>query len=148
MDQQFNFWQKWLLYANVMTLCVGLIVAFWGNGIIMDLHNSYTKDVYFNGQEFPPNVLLMKNWLWGIIGGTIVGFHTLMIFIIIYPFKNRERWSYVAMWTALMSWFIIDSSISWYFGAIHNVVIINLVALVLIGIPLVMTSKYFKPTTS
>lgn len=148
MDKQFNFWQKWLLGANVMTLCVGLLVAFWGNSIFMELHNSYTKDVYFNGQEFPPNVLLLKNWLWGIIGGTIVGFHTLMIFIIVYPFKNRERWSYIAMWTALISWFVIDSSISWYYGAIHNVVIINLVALVLIGIPLIMTGKYFKTTTT
>ena len=44
--RQFLFWQRWLTYANVLTVGVGL--------------------------------LPFKNWLFGIIGGTIVGFHLLI----------------------------------------------------------------------
>ncbi len=143
MDTSFNFWQKWLTYANVMTLFVGVLVAFFGNSIFFEMHNGYTKELLYQGKDFPPESMILKNWLFGIIGGTIVGFHTLMIFISENAFKNKEKWAYHALWLGLLSWFIIDSSVSYFYGAIHNIVLINLAALLLIGLPLVMTRKYF-----
>ena len=142
-DKKFIFWQKWLTYANVMTIIVGLLVAFAGNSIAFELHNEHAKEVFFDSSDFSPEVLNLKNWLFGIIGGTIVGFHVLMIMISEYAFKKKEVWAYKALWYGLLSWFIIDSSISLYYGAIHNVVMINLGALVLIGIPLIMTRGSF-----
>lgn len=141
---KFRFWQKWLTYANIMTIGVGLLCAFAGNSIFFDAHNTQTKEVLFAGEDFSPEVLTMKNWLFGIIGGTIVGFHTLMVFISENAFKKKERWSYYAMWLGMISWFFIDSGLSYYYGAVHNVLLINLPAMVLIGLPLVMTWKAFK----
>ena len=43
----------------------------------------------------------------------------------------------------LLSWFVIDSGVSIYYSAIYNVVLINLVALMLIGLPLLMTRNEF-----
>ena len=143
-DNKFIFWQKWLTYANVMTICVGLLAAFAGNSIVFELHNEYTKEVFFDSAEFSPDVLKLKNWLFGIIGGTIVGFHILMIMISENAFKKKEPWAYKALWLGMITWFCIDSGISIFYGAIHNVILINLVALVLIGIPLVMTRSEFK----
>lgn len=142
-DKKFLFWQKWLTYANILTIGVGLLVAFAGNSFLFEIHNGYTQNVFFESNEFHPEVLNLKNWLFGIIGGTIVGFHILMVMISENAFQNKERWAYHTMWYAMLSWFIIDSGISWYYGAVHNIVIINLVALILIGIPLVMTRKAF-----
>jgi len=147
-DKTFNFWQKWLTYANIMAIGVGLLAAFAGNSIFFDVHNAYTKEVFFDSAEFSPDVLKLKNWLFGIIGGTIVGYHILMIMISENSFKKKEPWAYKALWFGLLSWFFIDSGISIYYGAIHNVVIINLVALVLIGIPLVVVRKEFKKTAT
>lgn len=143
-DKKFIFWQKWLTYANLMAIGVGTLVAFAGNSIFFELHNDYTKEVFFNSSEFNPDVLKLKNWLFGIIGGTIVGFHILMIMISENSFKKKESWAYKALWLGLLSWFCLDSGISIYYGAIHNVMIINLVALVLIGIPLIMTRNEFS----
>ncbi len=143
-ENKFIFWQKWLTYANVMTIGVGILVAFAGNSFMFELHNSFTKEVFLHSNEFDPNVLKLKNWLFGIIGATIVGYHVLMIMISENAFKKKEPWAYKAMWLGLLSWFCIDSGISIYYGAIHNVVLINVVALVLIGLPLVMTRKEFK----
>ncbi len=142
-DQKFMFWQKWLTWANVLTLFVGILVAFAGNSFFFDLHNSYTKEIYFEGNNIEGSMLEFKNWLFGIIGGTIVGFHLLAIMISEHAFKKKEKWAYTAMWLGLLSWFIIDSSVSIYCRAIHNVVIINILALLLIGLPLVMTRKAF-----
>lgn len=141
-DTRFYFWQKWLTYANVFTVIVGLLIAFAGNSLVFEIHNNYTWDIFFGG-EFSPEVLQFKNWLFGVIGGTIVGFHVLMIMISENSFKRKEKWAYQAMWYGLLSWFVIDSSVSIYYQAIYNVVLINLFALVLIGIPLVATRKEF-----
>lgn len=143
-DKKFNFWQKWLTYANLMSVGVGILAAFAGNSFFFELHNDYTREVYFNSNDFNPDVLRMKNWLFGIIGGTIVGYHILMIMISENSFKKKELWAYRALWFGLISWFCIDSGISIYYGAVHNVILINIFALVLIGLPLVMTRNEFK----
>lgn len=142
--KNFNFWQKWLTYANVMTIVVGLLVAFAGNSIFFDTHNDHSAAVFFKSDAFQPEVLQFKNWLFGIIGGTIVGFHVLMVFISENSFKRKEKWAYWAMWAGLLTWFGIDSGISFYYGAVHNIILINLVALLLIGLPLFMTRNEFR----
>lgn len=138
---RFEFWRKWLIAANVMTLIVGLLTAFAGNSIFFATHNAGTRELFFAGQSLPPEVMALKNWLFGIIGGTIVGFHLLMIFICIHPFRERKRWSWQAMSFGLLSWFVIDSSVSAYYGAWYNLYLINFVALALIGIPLLATYR-------
>ncbi len=147
-DAKFHFFQKWLTYANCMAVIIGLLCAFAGNSFIFDLHNSISKDVFFKGSDFSNEVLIFKNWNWGVIGGTIVGFHLLMIGISENAFKKREKWAYNYLWLGLISWFLIDSGVSYYTGAIHNIVIINLVALFMIGVPLVATRKIFYPKKS
>lgn len=143
-DSTFNFWTQWLIVANIMTIIVGLLAAFAGNSIFFELHNTKTEAVFFEGQALSSETLALKNWLFGIIGGSIVGFHLLMIFIIKNAFAKKEKWAYNALWIGLLSWFIIDSSITTYYKAYHNLYLINFVALFLIGLPLVMTHRYFS----
>ena len=140
----FQFWQKWLTWANVITLIVGLLAAFAGNSIFFSMHNATTEELFFQEIPLEGPILEFKNWLFGIIGATIIGFHTLMIMISENAFKKKERWSYYALWIGLLSWFVIDTSISAFYGAFHNIWMINLVAFVLIGLPLIMTGKDFK----
>ncbi len=142
-DQRFEFWRKWLLAANLMTIMVGLLIAFAGNSFVFALHNAGTQELFFQGQAITGDMLSFKNWLFGIIGGSIVGFHVLMVFIIIYPFRERQRWAWIALWAGLLSWFVIDSGISAFYGAYYNILLINLVALILIGLPLLMTRREF-----
>lgn len=127
-----------------MTVGVGLLTAFAGNSIIFEAHNAGTRAVFLEGAAWPPEVLALKNWLFGIIGGSIVGFHVLMLFIIKNSFSKKEPWAYWALWAGLLSWFVIDSGITLYYQAYHNLYIINLVALFLIGLPLLMTHSHFK----
>lgn len=140
----FEFWQKWLTYANVITIIVGLLLVFASDSIFFDLHNQYTTTVFFGGDEIASDVALFKQWIYAIVGASAVGFHILMIFISENAFKAKERWGYWAMWYGLLSWFILDTGISIVLNAYHNVILINLPALFLIGLPLVMTKKYFR----
>lgn len=137
-------WQKVLTFSNIIGVFVGLLTAFAGNSILFGLHNTGTKSVFLNGAAFTPEILNLKNWLFGIIGGTIVGFHALMIMISENAFRKKEKWAYKAMWIGLLSWFIIDSGISFFYGALHNLWIINIPALIMISIPLIATKNEFK----
>lgn len=142
-DPHFIFWTRWLFWANVMAVGVGILCAFFGNSWVFGFHNTGTQVVFFKGIPYTPEVLQLKNWLFGIIGGTIVGFHVLMLFIIHYAFRQQQTWAYMALWAGLLSWFVIDSGITAYYGAWHNLFGINLVALILIGLPLLATKNYF-----
>ncbi len=142
-ERSFSFWQKWLTWANVLTVVIGLLVAFAGNSLFFEIHNAYTIDLFFDGKEWTGSLKSFKNWLFGIIGGTIVGFHLMMIMISEHAYKRKEKWAYQTLCLGLLSWFAIDSGISLYYGAVHNIILINLVALFLIGLPLIMTRRAF-----
>lgn len=59
-DKCFYFWQKWLTYANVLTIGIGLLVAFAGNSWVFDLHNKYTIEVFFDGQTLNHETMALK----------------------------------------------------------------------------------------
>ncbi len=143
-DKKFNFWLQWLIVANVIIIIMGFMVAFFGDSFLFYFHNEATKEVFFEGNEIQGSTLHYKKFLYGIIGGTMVGFQVLMLFIVHYPFRKKEVWAYRALWAGLLSWFVIDTSLSTFHGAYHNVYLINLFALLLMGLPLVMTRKYFR----
>ncbi|MFT6809971.1 MAG: hypothetical protein ACJA01_003213 [Saprospiraceae bacterium] len=69
---------------------VGLLIAIAGNSIFFKLHNSYSQETFFEGHQFSKAVLLFKNWLFGIIGRTIFGFHFLIFFISENAFRDKE----------------------------------------------------------
>lgn len=141
---KFQFWRNWLVAANVMTVGIGLMAAFLGNVVLLRPWNAGIEQVFFQGNPIPPDVMPMKNWLMGIIGGTIVGFHVLLALVAWHPFAKREKWAWYASWAGLLGWFCIDSGVSAFYGAWFNVYLINGVALVAIGLPLIMTWKAFK----
>ena len=104
-ERAFSFWQKWLTWANVMALMAGLIVAFAGNSFVFSLYNAYTEEVFFEGIGMEGRPLAFKNWLFGIIGGTIVGFHSLMVMISENAFKKKEKWDVITstvLWSAMI----------------------------------------------
>ena len=78
---KFNFWQKWLTNVNILSVLLGLIIAFWSDSFIFDAYYNYTKETFLFTNDFDPSIIKLKNWLFGIIGGMAVGFHVLVIMI-------------------------------------------------------------------
>lgn len=139
----FKFWQQWLVYANLIFVIFGLLVAFAGDSLLFYFHNAESEALFFQGQALEGELLHFKKWLFGIIGGTMAGFHLLAYYIVKHPFAQKEKWAYNSLLYALILWFLVDSGISIYYGAYHNVYLVNLVALIGIGLPLWMTRNEF-----
>jgi hypothetical protein len=143
-DRALQFWTVWLLVAHACFSFVGLLVAFAGNSFFFLLHNQATRSVFFSGAELPPEVLPYKQFLYGIIGGTIAGFHALSLFVVQYGFRAGNRWAWNALAASLLIWFAIDSGLSMAHGAAFNVYLINLPALAGGGIPLLFSWRFFR----
>lgn len=76
------------------------------------------------------------------LGATMAGWGITLVYIVLYPFAKREKWSWNAVAAGLALWFLIDTFMSAYTGAYFNVGV-NVLLIVLAGIPLLMTRKSF-----
>lgn len=60
-----------------------------------------------------------------------------------YPFSRKEKWSWNAIALGLAVWFVVDTFMSAYTKAYFNVGV-NVLLIVLAGIPLIMARKSFE----
>jgi len=141
--KNFIFWKNWLMAVNLITIGIGLLIAFAGNSLLFEIHNEGTYHTFFDGNAPSEKMMAFKNWLFGIIGATIVGFHTLIVYIAKYPFARKEKWARNAIALAMTTWFILDSSLSFYYGADFNVYFINIPSFTLIMLPVLLTWRCF-----
>lgn len=142
-NKRFRFWYLFLFWANILTLVIGLLIAFAGNAFLFDFHNTGTEQVFNEGIALTGDTLRLKNWLFGIIGATMAGFNILAIFILKFAFKERKIWAWNALFVGISVWFLIDSAVSLRFGAAYNVYAVNVPALLSFYIPLGFLRKYF-----
>ena len=137
MKNNFDFWQRWMVNFNLMIVCFGVIIVFFGESLLFHFWHEFSKEVFFDGNEKTYEAIQpFRSFLFAIIGGTIAGFHLLMVYIAKYPFKNKEKWAFNALLYGTLLWFVLDSGMSLYYGAYHNVWMINIVAMIGIGLPL------------
>jgi len=142
--KQFNRYINWLILANIVGFMVGFITAFLPESIFLKWHNQETLLKFFSGNETLYHQLKpLKNWLFAIIGATIMGFHMLVICIAHFALRKKETWAYWAVWSGLLCWFSIDSFWSLIHGATYNIWLINVPALVMISIPLLLLKRWF-----
>lgn len=143
-NKKFIVWYRILLIANILTLVIGLLIAFASNSTVFDFYNQATSNFFNDGEPFSGSYLELKSWLFGIIGATMVGFNTLCLYILVFAFKKLQKWAWSAMLIGITSWFVIDSFISIQLGANYNVYWINIPAILSFYIPLLFTFKYFN----
>lgn len=138
----FEFWYRWLLTASVAFVAFGIFVAFFPESVVLDPWNSALAQAVSDG-ALSEETSRTKAFMMGPLGGTIAGFYVLQSFIIWRPFRNKEQWSWWAVSLATLVWFAVDSVLSVHHGASFNVLMINLPALIVIGIPLLTTFSDF-----
>jgi len=126
---------------------VGILIALLPGSILFEHHTYATANHFFNSEYLSSEAENLRKFLFAPIGGTVAGYFLLQSFIVWGPFTRKEPWAWHAITGALLLWFVIDSSMSFYHGAIYNVWMINLWTLLLVGLPLVMTYKYFRIQT-
>ncbi len=139
----FDFWQRWLFVCSVFFAISGMVVAVAGDSFVFSFYNLQMTRHFWGGDLVPENVREFKAFLFGPLGGTMTGSYILQAYIARGPFARREPWAWNAIAFALVAWFVVDSSVCAWHGAWFNIVIVNLFALAMNGLPLLFTRRYF-----
>ena len=143
-----RFWTRWLLVIWASMLILGLVLAFIPfvfvpNFLGPDYYNVYVPDGY---DLLSDGDIDFQHFLYGVMGALMAAWASAMFHIVNGSFRRGEKgaWNIVAM--SLLLWFMGDSYISIVTGFPFHAVL-NLSLLAMIGLPLLMTRRYFfNPT--
>ncbi|MFX1299624.1 MAG: hypothetical protein ACFFAL_03120 [Promethearchaeota archaeon] len=134
----FRFWRNWLLGVSVFITAFGLFMALLNHTILFSFFNTQINPAFWGSIPVAAPAQAFQTWIYGAWGATVMGWGITMIFIAYYPFGQQERWAWKAVLVSVLSWYIIDTTISWLFAVIINV-IFNTTILMLVIIPLLLT---------
>jgi hypothetical protein len=141
-DGRFDLWSKWLLAVCAIVILFGLFMALLSWTPLFSVFNRLVDDVFWPGGS-PAAVEQYQLWVYGMLGATMAGWGVTLAYIVLNPFAKREQWSWNAVAAGLALWFVVDTFMSAYTKAYFNVGV-NVLLIVLAGIPLVMTRKDFR----
>lgn len=142
-DRSFQFWQRWLLVASVFFCAFGVVVAVFPDAFFLESWTGAIARTFYGGME-PEAAAQFRAFVMGPLGGTIAGSYLLQAFVAAIPFARREAWAWWASLSAMLLWFVVDSSLSLLHGAAFNVWMINLMPLVVFLPPLLATRSAFS----
>ncbi|MFX0079473.1 MAG: hypothetical protein ACFE8O_09570 [Candidatus Hermodarchaeota archaeon] len=135
-----RFWRYWLLGVSVFITAFGMFMALLNHTILFSFFNTQINPVFWGSTPVPSPAQAFQAWIYGAWGATVMGWGITMIFIAYYPFGQQERWAWKAVLVSVLAWYIIDTTISWLFVVIINV-IFNTTILILVIIPLLLTGQ-------
>ena len=108
-----------------------------------NFYDAIAARTLYGTATLPPEVQRFQGFILGPFGATVVGYFILMYFIVRYPLAYKERWAYVAIVSAVGTWFVLDTTMSLYHGALFKVLIVNIPCVIALGLPLWGLRKEF-----
>jgi len=141
-DDRFDLWQKWLLTVCLVVIIFGLVIALLSSTSLFGIFNGLVNDVFWSGSSPDPATGRFMLRAYGMLGATMAGWGIALAYIVKYSFAGKEKWSWNAIAFGLAVWFVADTFMSAYTKAYFNVGI-NVLLIVLAGIPLLMRRKSF-----
>jgi hypothetical protein len=140
--QRFLFCQRWLLTLGVIIVVFGVALAFLYSTPLFDIFRTQIDPVFWGAGELTGGTLPFQQWIYGVLGATMAGWGVCIACIAAVPFKRKEMWAWNCLAIAVSLWFVIDTFLSWRFGALFNVVF-NVLIFVAALVPLLFSRKYF-----
>ncbi len=138
----FSFWQRWLLVVGLVITVFGIVMALTSGTPLFDLFNRQIDPAFWGVDPLLENTKQFQQWIYGVWGATIAGWGIFVTFIARYPFAKKERWAWDCIVIGLLTWFVLDTSLSFFYRVYFNVAF-NAGLLVLAMLPMVFTRKEF-----
>lgn len=133
MRDHYDLIRRILSWTCLGYVVLGLTLAVAGSSPLFGVYNDAVASAFFGSTEPSSSFFELRNFTYGILGGSIAGKWLAAWWLATEPLKRRERWAWVAAVTGLVSWFVVDSGVSLATGAMFNVWMINLVPLLIVG---------------
>lgn len=135
-----KFWLNWLKLVASFIILLGILMALFNQSAIFNIMNNYIGEAFYTSPIIPERTIYLQSWLVSVLGATMAGWGLTMLFIIIFPLQQFEKWAWYALLVSIIVWFIPDTFISSHLGADFNVVL-NIIFLLLFATPLLFLRK-------
>lgn len=142
-SRRFFLWQRWLLILGMIIVVFGVALALLYSTPLFDIFRTQIDPVFWTAGELADGTLLFQQWIYGVLGATMAGWGVCIAFIAAVPFKRREKWAWNCLALAVSLWFVIDTFLSWRFGALFNVAF-NMLIFLAVLVPLALSRRDFK----
>ncbi len=139
---RFRFWQRWLVVVSGATVLFGLLMALGSGTWLFESYLGHVDEAFWPAGR-PAGADALYRWIFAVLGSSIAGWGVALTWIAHGPFGRRERWAQRCFLLSLGTWVFIDSGFSWHFG-VHQEVLFNAAAVLLVGVPLVATRRAFR----
>lgn len=116
---------------------VGLALSAFGTTAAFGFYEVRLARVFYGADATPPDTTRLIAFLYGPIGGTIVGHMILLAAIARRALAAGERWALVACAGSIGVWLVVNLTASIAFGAWFDVAWVELPTVALLGGPLV-----------
>jgi hypothetical protein len=139
---RFLLCQRWLVILGAIIVAFGVALAFFYSTPLFDIFRTQIDPAFWGAGELTGGAVPFQQWIYGVLGATMAGWGVCIAFIAAVPFKRKEKWTWNCLAIAVSLWFVIDTFLSWRFGALFNVVFNALIYLAAM-VPLAFSRKSF-----
>jgi hypothetical protein len=137
-----KFWSEWLKITMLIVIATGVLLIITGSFVPIKFLDQLIDDVFSGGVQPPEHINMLKNWLFSVNGAVMTGWGCSMLYIVNNSFRQRERWAWRCIFYPVLIWFLLDTSVSLYYGVTFNV-ILNCILLLQIMAPLLYLRNQF-----
>lgn len=137
---------RWVLYFKFISLFFAAFSVAWifiGSFDPFGFYDKAFAQTFWHTETLPVDAQITFRFLLGPLGATNSGYFMLQYFVVKYAFSQRQRWSYQALITAFLTWFLLDTASCVYLNAYFNILFANVPALFAMA-PIVWTRKYMS----
>ncbi len=139
-----KFWSEWLKITMLIVLIAGILLTLMSNIIPVNFIDKLINKNFFHGVPPDASVIMLKNWFLGVSGAVMAGWGSSMLFVVSYPFRHKEKWAWQCIFYPVILWYVLDTSISLYFGVIFNVIINSILFLQIIAPLMFLRNSFFE----
>jgi hypothetical protein len=128
--------------VGIVIAVFGVLMAILSGTPLFDLFNRQIDPAFWGAGAVGDPAIRFQQWIYGVWGATVAGWGIFLTFVARYPFAKKERWAWNCVVLGLLVWFILDTTLSFYYQVYFNVAF-NAGLLVLTMAPMVFTRKEF-----
>ena len=139
----FETYIKYLKNASLLLVVFSCFWAIYGSFDPFGIYDHAFANAFWNNDQLSEDVIRTKRFLLGPLGATSAAYFLLQFFIVKHALAKKEIWAYEALCYGFILWFLIDSLVCLYHGALFNVLLANLPCLILM-LPLFFMKKHFR----
>lgn len=135
---------RWVEIVSWSFALLGALLPFAFHTSVFALYREALSIWACGSAVVPPADAQLLTLMLGILGGSITGKWIVHALIARGPLAEGRAWARRATLAGLALWFVVDSAASLALGATFNVWMINLMPLLLVGIPLAFAADKFR----